>query len=216
MATTKYEGSARERLLAAANELFYEEGVHTVGIDRVIEKAGVAKASLYSTFGSKEELVVAYLALRAELRQKRILQRIAKYDAPRAKILAVFELLREIVTEPKFRGCAFANACAEGPRGESKVTETAIGSRAWTRRLFADLAQSAGASNSEQLGRRLALLYDGAIVGGGVDRDPEAATEALAIAEMLLDAQTPSAARITRSAKNPAKKAGTRRISTAV
>jgi AcrR family transcriptional regulator len=207
MATTKSEGSARERLLAAANELFYEEGVHTVGIDRVIEQAGVAKASLYSAFGSKEELVVAYLALRADLRQKRILQHIADYDAPRAKILAVFELLHEIVTEPKFRGCAFANACAEGPRGESKVTEIAIGSRAWTRHLFADLAESAGASNSEQLGRRLALLYDGAVVGAGVDRDPEAATEALALAEMLLDAQTPGATKTARVAKNSAKKA---------
>jgi AcrR family transcriptional regulator len=216
MTTTKSEGSARERLLAAANELFYEEGVHTVGIDRVIEKAGVAKASLYSTFGSKEELVVAYLALRAELRQKRILQRIASYDAPRAKILAVFELLREIVSEPKFRGCAFANACAEGPRGESKVTEISIGSRAWTRRLFADLAESAGASNGEHLGRQLTWLYDGAVVGAGVDRDPEAATEALAIAKMLLDAQTPGAAKSTRTVKNSAKKAGARRMPTAV
>src|SRR4051812_17426026 len=57
MPATKPEGSARDRLLAAANELFYEEGVHTVGIDRVIERAGVAKASLYSTFGSKDGLV---------------------------------------------------------------------------------------------------------------------------------------------------------------
>jgi AcrR family transcriptional regulator len=216
MTTTKSEGSARERLLAAANELFYEEGVHTVGIDRVIEKAGVAKASLYSTFGSKEELVVAYLALRAELRQKRILQRIANYDTPRAKILAVFELLHEIVSEPSFRGCAFANACAEGPRGESKVTDISIGSRAWTRRLFAGLAESAGASNSEQLGRQLALLYDGAVVGAGVDRDPEAATEALAIAKMLLDAQAPSASETTIASKSAGKKAGARRTSSRV
>ncbi|HEY4188196.1 MAG TPA: helix-turn-helix domain-containing protein, partial [Polyangia bacterium] len=54
-------GSPRDRLLSAANELFYEEGVRAVGIDRVIERAGVAKASLYSTFGSKEELVRSYL-----------------------------------------------------------------------------------------------------------------------------------------------------------
>ena len=53
--------SPRERLLEAAGELFYAEGVQSVGIDRVIERAGVAKASLYSTFGSKEELVRAYL-----------------------------------------------------------------------------------------------------------------------------------------------------------
>src|SRR4051812_30650251 len=65
---TKSRGSrlnVRERLLAAADELFYKEGVHTVGIDRIIDRAGVAKASLYSAFGSKEELVVAYLNGRA-------------------------------------------------------------------------------------------------------------------------------------------------------
>ena len=69
---TKLEGSAQDRLLAAANELFYEEGVHAVGIERVIERAGVAKASLYSTFGSKEELVRAYLQQRADARKRRL------------------------------------------------------------------------------------------------------------------------------------------------
>jgi len=93
MITTKPEGSARDRLLAAANELFYEEGVHTVGIDRVIERAGVAKASLYSTFGSKEELVRAYLLGRAEARQQRMSQRVARYDNPRDRILGLFDLL---------------------------------------------------------------------------------------------------------------------------
>ena len=64
--------SARERLLAAANELFYDEGVHTVGIDRIIEQAGVAKASLYNTFGSKDELVRAYLQTRHDSVTQRI------------------------------------------------------------------------------------------------------------------------------------------------
>src|SRR6201986_2042481 len=79
--------SARERRLAAAESLFYEEGVNTVGIDRVIERAGVAKASLYDTFGSKDELVRAYLAARATRRQARVLERIARYEDPREKIL---------------------------------------------------------------------------------------------------------------------------------
>src|SRR5262245_25685813 len=124
MSTAKLEGSARDRLLAAATELFYEEGVHTVGIDRVIERAGVAKASLYSTFGSKEELVRAYLAARAEARQRRILDRTARHDDPRARILGIFDLLGEQVAAPTYRGCAFVNASAEGPRSETKVTRT--------------------------------------------------------------------------------------------
>src|SRR3569623_1161990 len=113
MATTKPEGSARERLLAAANELFYEEGVHTVGIDRIIERAGVAKASLYSSFGSKEELVRAYLEGRHALRRKRIMAGLERCETPRDRLLGVFDVLAEVSSTPGFRGCAFYNASAE-------------------------------------------------------------------------------------------------------
>src|SRR5262244_1770643 len=101
---TKLEGTARERLLQAANELFYEEGVHTVGIDRVIERAGVAKASLYSTFGSKEALVQAYLAGRHESRKARVTKKVAAATTPRARLLAVFDALEEYASEPSYRG----------------------------------------------------------------------------------------------------------------
>src|SRR6201990_130171 len=115
--TTQQRGSPRERLLAAANELFYAEGVNTVGIDRVIERAGVAKASLYSTFGSKDELVRAYLAARATARQSRVLEHIARYTDPREKILSIFDLLGEMSADPSYRGCAFMRAGAEAPEG---------------------------------------------------------------------------------------------------
>src|SRR6185312_5932137 len=110
--------------------------VHTVGIERVIERAGVAKASLYSTFGSKEELVHAYLKGRAEARQRRIAERLALHQAPRERILSVFDLLGELAASPTFRGCAFLNASAEGPKGETKVTRVCADQRAWTRGLF--------------------------------------------------------------------------------
>jgi len=74
--------SVRERLLAAADELFYNEGVHTVGIDRVIEHAGVSKASLYALFGSKDELIRAYLDRRHEARRRRIEQAVARLQHP--------------------------------------------------------------------------------------------------------------------------------------
>src|SRR6201990_194804 len=107
--------SARERLLAAANELFYNEGVHTVGIDRVIEQAGVAKASLYNTFGSKDELVGAYLEGRHASMAARIMRSLEKYRTPREKLLGVFEAQGELFTEPGFRGCAFVSASSESP-----------------------------------------------------------------------------------------------------
>src|ERR1700692_3309908 len=101
---------ARERLLAAANELFYDEGVHTVGIDRVIERAGVAKASLYNTFGSKDELVRAYLERRHEGSSARISRYLERYTTPRERLLGVFEAQVELFADPGFRGCAFVSA----------------------------------------------------------------------------------------------------------
>src|ERR1700712_3118802 len=95
--------SARERLLAAADELFYEQGIHTVGIDKIIERAGVAKASLYSTFGSKDELVRAYLQARDEGRRARLLAAIDRYTDPIDRLLAVFDSLAESVRRPTFR-----------------------------------------------------------------------------------------------------------------
>src|SRR4051812_16781169 len=89
--------SARERLLAAADELFYEEGVHIVGIDRVIERAGVAKASLYSAFGSKDELIRAYLDRRHAVRRSRLNRAAAPCETPRERLLARFVILREPV-----------------------------------------------------------------------------------------------------------------------
>jgi len=88
--------SARERLLAAADELFYENGINTVGIDRVIERAGVAKASLYDCFGSKDELVRSYLQARNEARRTRINERLSQYHTPEEKILSIFDLLGEL------------------------------------------------------------------------------------------------------------------------
>src|ERR1700740_2892554 len=106
--STARRTSARERLLAAADELFYENGVNLVGIDRIIEHAGVAKASLYDCFGSKEELIRAYLQRRHEARQVRLQDWLARYATPRQKILGVFDYMVEITAKPDFRGCAFA------------------------------------------------------------------------------------------------------------
>src|SRR5271170_1082988 len=99
--------SARERLLEAASELFYDEGVHTVGIDRVIERAGVAKASLYNTFGSKDQLVRAYLEGRHAQTSGRITRYLERYSDPRERLLGVFEAQGEMFADPGFRGCAF-------------------------------------------------------------------------------------------------------------
>jgi AcrR family transcriptional regulator len=179
--------SARDRLLAAADELFYAEGVHTVGIDRIIDRAGVAKASLYSAFGSKDELVRAYLQGRHEARQARILSGLERFETPRDRLLGVFDLLAEMTATPGFRGCAFYNASAESAAG-SAVEQVCDHNRAWTRGLFVELARDAGAKDPEALAAQLVILYDGTSVGARMDRSPGAAETARTMAAALLDA----------------------------
>jgi AcrR family transcriptional regulator len=185
-------GSARERLLAAADELFYEEGVRTVGIDRVIERAGVAKATLYSAFGSKEALIGAYLERRHEAARDPISEALAtRYHSPRERILGVFDVIGERITTPGFRGCPFVNASAESPSG-GIVEQASNESRAWLRELFLGLAREAGAAEPELLSRQLMLLCDGALVAGRMDRDLSAAAGARAAAALLVDGSTPA------------------------
>src|ERR1700738_5095373 len=94
--------SARDRLLVAADELFYAEGVHVVGIDRIVERAGVAKASLYSVFGSKDELVRSYLEMHFKGRQRRIARILAAHDTPRDRLLAMFAEMEAALAGSEF------------------------------------------------------------------------------------------------------------------
>jgi AcrR family transcriptional regulator len=181
-------GSARERLLAAANELFYAEGVQTVGIDRIIERAGVAKGSLYNVFGSKEELVAAYLAFRHEGTTARLTEAMERFDEPRQKILAVFEAQALLFEEPDFNGCAFIAASTEARPG-GLVEAAADRFRGWIREVFTDLAEQAGAPDPVSLGRQLHLLYDGAGLAARMDHcDPGIGQPTRLAAEALIDA----------------------------
>src|SRR5277367_1332814 len=136
--------SPRERLLQAAGELFYAEGVQSVGIDRVIERAGVAKASLYSAFGSKEQLVCAYLDERHAETLGRLRAAADGVEDPVERILAVFDAQAKLFRRPDYHGCAFTAAAAEAPAG-GRVDEATESYRRDIRVLFTDLAAAAGA-----------------------------------------------------------------------
>ena len=175
----------RERLLEAARELFYAEGVHTVGIDRVIERAGVAKASLYSSFGSKEGLVKAYLE---DYHDRVIGRRRAAAESeqePVAAILAVFDSLARDYNRPDYNGCAFSGARAEEPAG-GPVDDAARAYRAEMREIFRELCVKAGAKEPDLLAWQLQLLYSGGAESAKIERDAEVAAAQRAAAETLL------------------------------
>ena len=184
--------AARARLLAAADELFYAEGVQSVGIDRVIEHAGVAKATLYSAFGSRDGLVRAYLQARHAATADRMARELeARFDTPKERLTGAFEVQGLSFTEPGFRGCAFISASADAPPG-GVVEQATQDYRTWLRELFFDLAKQAGAKDAKSLAQQLVLLYDGAGVGAWMDRDPSAETAARTIAAALVDVAIPA------------------------
>jgi len=163
MATkTAKRPSARERLLAASDELFYRDGIHSTGIDAIIDRAGVAKGSLYYIFGGKDELVAAYLRGRHDAWRQRIEARQAGIDDPDEKILVIFDAIADYVSLPEFRGCPFENADAEAPAGECQGLATNE-YRDWVGQFFHELAADTGATDSKALADALIVLYNGAL-----------------------------------------------------
>ncbi|MEJ1958517.1 MAG: hypothetical protein WDM70_02880 [Nitrosomonadales bacterium] len=141
---------------------------------------------MYGNFKGKDDLVRAYLAERRELRQAKILAKLAKFSKPRDKLLSVFDVLAEAFAQPNYRGCAFVRASAE-MRPDSSAREVCVSARQWTRALFADLAKQAGAAKPDLLAHQLVLLYDGASVSAQMDGDPSAAAVAKSMAAQILD-----------------------------
>ena len=136
--------------------------MRSTGIDAIIEKAGVAKGSLYYIFGGKDELVAAYLRGRLDAWRERVNAAQAGIDDPEEKILAVFDAIADEVSRPDFRGCPFVNAAAEAPAGEAQ--ELAIKEyRRWVRQAFKTLATETGVTDPAALADAVILLYDGAL-----------------------------------------------------
>ena len=178
----------RERLLAAADQLFYDQGICTVGVDRVLREADVARASLYSAFGSKDELVKAYLDRRSAGWRETVDATLPeRWATPRERILGIFEMLGEWFKAPGYHGCPFINASAESKPG-SAIQEVTDRHRAWVRSLFAGLAAEAGAKDPDGVSAQLCLLYDGAMVGAQLDRSAAPASAAAVAAGAILDA----------------------------
>ncbi len=130
--TTKRPSPARARLIDAATRLFYEQGIHAVGVDRVIEEAGVTRATLYKQFGGKENLVLAYLGHEDEMLRAMFTEAGATVSDPDALLDAVVQGIAADIREHHTRGCPFINAAAEypdagGPCGSSS-TSTGSGS----------------------------------------------------------------------------------------
>lgn len=175
-----------DQILATAGSLFYREGIRAVGIDRIIEVANVAKATLYRHFPSKDHLVAAYLQDRHERVIRSLYEALEKEAAPRDQLGLIFERLYDKADSAEFRGCAFALAVAEHGDSE-RVVSVARLHKTMVREIFRDIMSRIGAK-PDQAAAHLALLYEGALATVAVGRDPKAVLVARDCALSVFDA----------------------------
>lgn len=183
--TTTMATTILDHIIDTAGALFYREGTQSVGVDRIIVEAGIAKATMYRYFSGKDALIAACLQRRHD-RVMAALQTGLRRVQPRghARILALFDLLHEKAETPDFRGCAFMLAVAENESSD-QVRQIARTHKKAVLELFADLLPPDW-PDVAKTAAQLNLLYDGAMAQILVLRAPEAALVARTCAEMLL------------------------------
>lgn len=161
----KTKPSPGDRLLESATTLFAAHGIRAVGIDRILAEAGVARASLYSSFGSKDALVTAYLH-QLDLRDRqRWADAVATIDAPLDRVFAFFDLAIASAPVRNYRGCQYLNAATEFPGELQDVLQPVSAHREWLHEQLTALLAAAGRPDAPALATKVQTIYDGALAG---------------------------------------------------
>ncbi|MFE2595127.1 TetR/AcrR family transcriptional regulator [Streptomyces sp. NPDC059396] len=158
--------AARARLLSTATRIFYAEGIHSVGIDRITKEAQVTRATLYRHFSGKEELVLAYIGLADLAIREQAAAAVAGSGSPADRVRAVARSIADGIGSPGFRGCAFLNAVAEYPDPAHPVHQAVLAHRQWFLDTVTSLLAQTGDAPADAAGRHLVMLRDGAMAAG--------------------------------------------------
>jgi len=187
---TTAHSSARQRLLETASELFYREGIRAIGVDTIVERSGVGKATLYRHFPSKDDLIVAYLEEEDRAHWIWFEEVIAAYEGlPKEQLLAWFEACTQRLTESGFRGCAFLNALAEFSEADHPVHRCAVEHEHALRSRLYHLSLQVGARDPEQLADQLLLVSSGALSSAPIFGPTGPVVQLKTIAAHLIDLQ---------------------------
>jgi AcrR family transcriptional regulator len=179
----------RDQLIETAWRLFYRDGYHATGIDRILAKAGVAKMTLYKHFRSKEELILAVLEKRSQqLRESLSRYLEAKKRSPEGLLLAVFDWLNEWVSGKDFRGCLFQKAMAEFQDLRDPIHQAALAQKTALYGEVRRLVAEAGLTSPKNLADQLAILVEGAIVNSHATGSSAPAMHARDAAQVLIKA----------------------------
>lgn len=177
----------RDHLIETALELFYREGFHATGIDKILAQSGVAKMTLYKHFRSKDELILAALRRRDERFRNIFVRAVeSRAETPSARLLAIFDVLDEWFGSADFHGCMFINASAEYGRADDPIHAFAGEHKRLFKAYIRNLAEAAGAVDAEALAAALSLLVEGAIVMASVAGERDAAQRARQAAAILV------------------------------
>jgi AcrR family transcriptional regulator len=186
---TRYP-SNRERLMEAAGELFYREGLHAITADRVADRAGLTKPTIYNLFGSKDSLVLETLRRQGEQIRASIEQRAAGHDDPQRRLVEVLQAHAEMLTSEGFHGCPLIIAAVQAP-DSTETRELAHAHKVWLRGLLAQFARRAGLKSPEALASSLVLILEGAAAMSAVQPADLVAKQARAASRALIAAHTP-------------------------
>lgn len=180
---------ARQQILETASELFYQKGIQHVGINEVIAISGVAKRTLYRWFPSKDLLIEAVMTYRAAQWIRWFETAVSERgNAPKERLLATFDVLRDWYASPNFRGCPFINAVLEIADASHKAHHVSINLRESIRQIVVRLAAEAGVKNPDSFSRQYLLLIGGASLMATIEQSPEGATFAQTALSVLIDA----------------------------
>jgi AcrR family transcriptional regulator len=183
--------AARQRLLDAADRLFYAHGVRAVGVDRLLAEARVTRVTFYRHFPTKEDLVEAYLRERMARGRRRVTGILDAFpDEPRAALDEIARTFVEDSTIPGMRGCEFVNAAAEYSLDSDPARLLAAEQRQWIRDVTADLLGRLGHPRPHELAEVLLMLRTGAVVATGLDHSDSAFPRFLQTWNSLIDAAT--------------------------
>jgi AcrR family transcriptional regulator len=180
--------SPRQRLLDAAADLFYRQGIGAVGVDQVSKAAGVSKRTLYQQFGSKEQLIAQSLDAKGTAILGFYIPAAGDDGPPRQQILAVFDGLSGWAASDAFRGCPFVNTATELADSGHPARQVARDYKLRLRAHFARQAERGNAADPQLLADQLIIIFDGAIVQAVMDTGIHADAARTAV-QALLDAQ---------------------------
>lgn len=164
----------RERIIATASDLFYNQGYNQTGINQIISEAGVAKASMYQHFRSKEDIAVAYLIARHSMWMGKLNDCVSVQNTSKGKVTGCFDYLMEWLNEVNFRGCGWQNIITDLPTDHEKIRDQAVyhknDLREWLHTLLKDESDY-NKIQAEEIGDEILILIEGAIILSQIQKD---------------------------------------------